>query len=161
MSPTVSLWRIAADTPEYDATDLSGKGAELTGARWNRAGTPMLYASGTRALACLETVVHLARDALPLNRYLVELVVPHEVWEQAEVADGAALVGWDALPAGRVSLDWGTQWASGARSLLARVPSVLVPEEHNVLVNTRHPDCNRLRAVKVRKWGYDGRLAGP
>lgn len=45
------------DTPDDDAADLTGQGARLSGGRWNRTGTPMVYVSTTRALACLETVV--------------------------------------------------------------------------------------------------------
>ena len=44
----VSVWRIATDTPDYTADDTTGKGAELTGGRWNAPGTPLLYASGHR-----------------------------------------------------------------------------------------------------------------
>jgi len=72
LSADIDVWRIAAETPDYEAHDLSGKGAEQTGGRWNRKGTPLIYTSVSRALACLETVVHLSSgDALPLNRYLV------------------------------------------------------------------------------------------
>jgi len=153
-----SLWRIAADTPDYEAHDLSGKGAEVSGGRWNRVGVPLVYASTSRALACLETVVHLARHPLPLNRYLVELHVPDAAWDAAAVVAPEALVGWDAQPVGKASLDWGSAWATGRSSLVARVPSVVVPEEHNVLLNPAHPDARRVRAVKVRRWVYDGRL---
>ena len=54
----ISVWRIATDTPDYTADDLSGAGARATGGRWNARGTPLVYASTSRALACLETVVH-------------------------------------------------------------------------------------------------------
>jgi RES domain-containing protein len=53
-----TAWRIATDTPDYEADDLSGAGAKQTGGRWNERGLPLLYASESRALACLETVVH-------------------------------------------------------------------------------------------------------
>ncbi len=54
----------------------------------------MVYASTTRALACLETVVHLAAVALPLNRYLVEICVPAAVWKAARrEAVGSVSVG--------------------------------------------------------------------
>ncbi|HVS77374.1 MAG TPA: RES family NAD+ phosphorylase, partial [Steroidobacteraceae bacterium] len=73
MRPAKAIWRIAPDTPDYVSDDLLGKGAERTGGRWNRKGTPMLYCSSTIALACLETLVHLSGgDPVPLNRYLVE-----------------------------------------------------------------------------------------
>ncbi len=154
----VRLWRIAADTPEYEADDLGGKGAERSGGRWNRVGTPMVYASTSRALACLETLVRLAHNPLPLNRYLVEIAVPAAAWSAAIEVDPAALVGWDAEPAGKVSLDWGTAWAAEAATLLARVPSVIVPEEANVLINPAHPAIGQARARKLRKWLYDRRL---
>lgn len=155
----VVVWRIATDTREYTADDLSGKGAETSGGRWNRVGTPMVYASASRALACLETIVHLAGDKpLPLNRYLVELRVPADSWRDRAVIDPAAYPGWDAEPAGMVSLDWGTRWAASASTLIAEVPSVVVPEESNVLLNPRHPDVRRIGVAKVRRWLYDVRL---
>ncbi len=159
MSDAVRLWRIGADTPDHEADDLGGKGAERSGGRWNRAGTPMIYASTSRALACLETLVHLARNPLPLNRYLVEIAVPAPAWSAAIGFDPARAVGWDAEPAGKVSLDWGTHWAAAATTLLARVPSVIVPEESNVLINPAHPGIGGVRARKVRRWQYNLRLA--
>jgi RES domain-containing protein len=46
---------------------------------------------------------------------------------------------------------------SGSSALLV-VPSVIVPEEFNVLINPQHPDSARITAAKVRKWLYDPRL---
>jgi RES domain-containing protein len=158
LSGETTLWRIAADTPNYEAHDLSGKGAEASGGRWNRVGTPLLYTSSSRALACLETIVHLGSESLPLNRYLVKVTVPISAWKAAKVVDPGKLVGWDAEPAGKASLDWGTGWAAAKSTLLARVPSIIVPEEQNVLINPAHPDAASVRAVKVRRWVYDGRL---
>jgi RES domain-containing protein len=151
-----SVWRIATDARSYAADDLSGAGARLSGGRWNEVGTAMVYAAGSRALACLETVVHLNAGGLPLNRYLVEIDLPDDMWAAAEVA--ALAVGWDAEPAGHVSIQFGTAWAAARRSALLVVPSVIVPEETNVLVNPAHPDSRRLTARKVRKWLYDPRL---
>ena len=155
----VALWRIATDTLDYGSDDLSGKGAEVTGGRWNRRGVPMIYASTSIALACLETLVHLGGGhSLPLNRYLVRIDVPQESWTSRIVFDAAGHVGWDAEPPGVVSLDWGTRWARSQGSLLAEVPSIVVHEESNVLINPRRPDLAQLTAVKVRQWTYDLRL---
>jgi len=152
------VWRIAADTPDYGSDDLTGKGAELTGGRWNRKGTPLLYTSPSMALACLETLVHLG-EPLPLNRYLVQIDVPEAAWNARTRFNAAAHVGWDAEPAGLVSLDWGTQWAQSSAALVAEVPSIVVPEELNVLLNPRHADAGQLVARKIRRWTYDARLA--
>ena len=90
----VTLWRIATDTPDDEADDLSGQGAEVSGGGWHRAGPPLLYCSSARALACLETLAHLARDPLPpLNRYRVGVTVPAAAWAAATEFDVAASVG--------------------------------------------------------------------
>lgn len=159
MTADIQVWRIAADTPDYEAHDLSGKGAEATGGRWNRTGVPVVYASESRALACLETIVHLGgSDPLPLNRYLVSIRIPRRLWDARALFDPAAHVGWDALPAGKVSLDWGTEWLRTSAALLAQVPSVIVPEEWNFLINPGHPEAVALRAAKIRRWTYDHRV---
>jgi RES domain-containing protein len=156
---STAFWRIAADTPDYEADDLTGAGARLTGGRWNPKGLAVVYASETRALACLETVVHLNAHGLPLNRYLVRIEAPDDVWAAADrVAASDLPVGWDAEPAGRVSLMLGRAWLTAASSALLLAPSVIVPEEFNVLVNPAHPDASRLAARKVRRWTYDPRL---
>lgn len=118
----------------------------------------MIYTSTSRALACLETVVHLGAGDLPLNRYLVEINVPVEVWSLRVTFDATANVGWDARPASITSIDWGTRWAADGTTLLAEVPSVVVPEESNVLINPGHSDLGLLEARKLRKWTYDDRL---
>ena len=156
-----TVYRIAADTRAFEADDLTGKGAERDGGRWNEPGTPVVYASSSRALACLETVVHLTGPAaLPLNRYLVEISIPEALWAARETCDASALTGWDAEPAGRTSMRYGTRWAQGGSSALLVVPSIVVPEEQNVVINPCHPDASRVSAKKVRKWTFDARLRG-
>ncbi len=157
-----TVWRIATDTPSYQAHDLSGAGAKKTGGRWNEIGTSIVYSSATRALACLETVVHLNAGGLPLNRYLVEITIPDAVWGNARVENpGSLLVGWDAEPAGQVSILFGTAWARSGSSALLLVPSVIVPEECNILINPAHADGAKITAAKKRKWLYDPRLTKP
>ncbi|MGZ3181919.1 MAG: RES family NAD+ phosphorylase [Telluria sp.] len=152
---TVALWRIAATTGTYVATDLSGAGAKHTGGRWNSPGLAVTYCSASIALAVHETIVHLRSGGLPLNRYLVQIVVPDDVWDARQVL--MPPVGWDALPAGMVSVQVGDAWLQGQASALLVVPSVIVPEESNVLINPLHPDAQRIAAKALRKWQYDPR----
>jgi len=154
-----TLWRIATDTKNYEADDLSGAGAKDSGGRWNAVGDPLVYTSETQALACLETVVHLNAGGLPLNRYLVAVTIPAAVWADARTETvGSLPVGWDADPAGRASIQFGTAWIRSMVSALLRVPSVIVPDEYNVLINPMHPGSGGIRAKKIRKWLYDPRL---
>lgn len=155
------LWRIAVDTPEYTANDITGGGAKATGGRWNRRGHAVLYTSTSLSLACLETVVHFKTGGLPLNRYLVSVELPHQAWAaRVEHSAEALPVGWDALPEGRVSLDIGDAWLAQGESPVMVVPSVIVPEERNVLINPEHKLAKGLKAIKRRRWLYDPRLLG-
>ncbi len=152
-------YRIGTDTPDYEANDLSGKGAEITGGRWNEKGVAVVYAAENRSLACLETLVHLAAVGLPFNRYLVEISIPDPVWAAALRETPASLpVGWDAEPAGRASIDFGTAWLRSWSSSVLIIPSVIVSEECCVLLNPAHPDSASIGAVKLRRWLYHPRL---
>jgi len=156
---TYSVWRIATDTPDYTADDLTGAGAKNTGGRWNRSGNAVLYTAESIALACLETFVHLKAGGLPLNRYLVRIDIPDAAWRAAQsITADTAPVGWDAVPSGKVSLDYGDAWLASNVSALLFVPSVIIEEERNILINPLHPDAKGLTATKVRKWLYDPRL---
>jgi RES domain-containing protein len=160
---TVSVWRIGSDAPTYTSDDMTGEGARQTGGRWNRPGTPAIYTATNIALACLETLAHLSGDDdLPLNRYLVRVDIPDDVWANALVyTPDSAPVGWDAIPTGKVSLDIGAAWIADRNgAALMRTPSVIVPEEANVIINPAHPNATRLTATKVRKWTYDSRVKG-
>lgn len=153
------LWRIATNAPDYTTDDPTGEGARRTGGRWNRKGTPLVYCATNIALACVETLVHRATGDLPLDRYLVRIDVPAPLWRHASWIDQeTAPVGWDAHPPSIISLDYGERWVQRKASALLFVPSVVVPEEFNVVVNPTHPDAKKLAYVQVRKWTYDLRL---
>jgi RES domain-containing protein len=159
---TFSLWRIASDTPQWMADDLGGKGAALRGARWNHVGEHVAYAATSISLAAWETRAHFGHGgALPWNRFLVRIDVPIDVWAAREVLSTPMPVGWDAIPEGLVSRDLGSKWLSTAHAThtaLLVVPSVIVNEENNVLINPAHADATRIKAVKVRRFLYDHRV---
>ena len=158
----VAVWRIGTDTPDYTADDLTGTGAKNSGGRWNRAGVALVYTSGSAALACLETVVHIGAGALPLNRYLVRIDIPDEVFARRtlleDLTPDSQRVGWDAEPAGRVSLDLGGAWVAAGDTAILEVPSVIIPEDSNFLINPAHPDATTITAIKLRRFQYDRRL---
>lgn len=154
---TVALWRIAATAAEYAADDMSGTGARNTGGRWNPIGLAVTYSSENISLTVHEMIVHLRSGSLPLDRYLVRIDVPDDVWAARQVLTPP--VGWDALPAGMVSVQAGESWLVSKASALLVVPSVIVPEESNVLLNPLHPEAGRIVATPLRQWHYDS-IAG-
>ncbi len=68
--------------------------------------------------------------------------------------------GWDARPAGAASIAYGAEWLKSGASALLVVPSAIIPEERNVLVNPRHADAANLKTTVLRPWAYDPRLTG-
>ena len=159
MSDWHRIWRIATQGPGWRADDLSGAGAAQDPGRWNSLGVPVVYASTSISLACLETLVHISGDqGLPLVRWLVSIDCPSQHWQQRSLFNPDDLVGWNATPPVNGSMNWGDQWIASQQSLLAQVPSVIVPEECNVLINPAHPSRFDLRVTIRRRWSYDHRL---
>lgn len=118
-----------------------------------------MYCADTPSLACLETLAHLGTGSLPLNRYLVAIDIPDRVWKIREKYEQKTLpVGWDAIPAGIVSLDFGDQWLGGCKTAIMVVPSAIVPEDSVILINPAHQDAPEITSSKIRKWLYDPRL---
>lgn len=154
---TVAVWRIAVEAPAHAANDMSGTGAKISGGRWNSIGTPMMYCASSIALATLETLGYLRTGSLPFNRYLVRIDVPDQVWALREILDPLP-GGWDAIPSGMTSRRTGDRWVASNRSPLLLVPSVIVPDEHNALINPLHPQAAKITATTVRKWIYDPRF---
>src|SRR5690606_17175229 len=137
--------KIGTDTETYVAEDPNGVGAKLSGGRWNHIGKSVVYVAVSRALACLETLVHLkGGSTLPFNRYLVQVTVPKKLWNKATDLDPQNLDGWDALTRGKVSMDWGTQWLDDGKTAIALVPAIIDPEENSVLINPLHRDASQI-----------------
>jgi RES domain-containing protein len=149
------LWRIASETRQYGAADLSGAGAAAKPGRWNAIGEAVLYAAPTIAMAVLETAAHIDDAGLPQNRFVVRIDVPEKMW-RARITLGvdALPVTWAAIPAGRASVGVGSRWIREGASALLEVPSVIVPEETLVALNATHPEIKRLKATVIRRFEY-------
>lgn len=155
------LWRIATETRKYPAGDLSGGGAATNPGRWNSETQPVLYTAPTISLAVLETAAHIDNGGLPLNRFLVRINVPDNVWKHREEIDVAALTPtWAAIPAGQGSVNVGSEWLTSLRSPVLLVPSVIVPEERVALINPTHPLAKHITAKIARAFEYDRLFRG-
>ncbi len=138
---------------------MSGKGAASKGARWNHPGELVTYAATSISLAAWETRAHFGRgEALPWNRFLVRIDVPNDVWAARQMCSPPPPVGWNAIPEGSVSRNEGSAWLKGGTSALLAVPSVIIDEEDNILINPGHVDSVRIAASKVRRFVYDHRV---
>jgi RES domain-containing protein len=152
------VYRLAKERAgRYHADDLSGQGAALAGGRWNPRGMAVLYTCEHVSTAVLEARVHMA-GLLPVgNLFLVTLDVPDA--DYATALSPPLPAGWDALdhdPATTVAL--GRQWLSDGSRLAMRVPSVLCPEEYNLLLNPSHAHMRHVKVVSKRPFSMDRRL---
>lgn len=156
------LWRIATETRAYRADDMSGAGAAKYPGRWNDDGQRVLYTATSLALAALETAAYVDAHGLPLNRHVVSIEVPAAVWKaRVQFTPHDLPGGWDAVPAGQASVRVGAQWLSSQASAILLVPSVIVPEEYNALINPEHRDAKKLRATAGRRFHYNVLFRAP
>lgn len=135
--------------------DLSGEGSYLYGGRWNSKGTRLLYTAENPALAMLEALGHLTMMSLQQDFCMAILDVPDDM-RTLNVAD--MLPGWDNSQAPDMLKPYGDNFASANKTLALKVPSVLVPENYNILINPLHPLAQQVKLVAVRKVQFDQRL---
>lgn len=143
----------------HAATAFDGAGARRFGGRWNSPGVLVSYASGSVSLAILEILVHLDAAAL-LPSYSLRAVEFDESLTEQLVA--AALPrGWRDYPAPPELRALGDAWIASGRSVVLRVPSAIVPDESNYLLNPVHPDFGRIRLYPPEPFRWDPRIGGP
>ena len=153
----MELYRIAQG---LYADDLSGNGARIYGGRWNNAGLFAVYTSSSRSLALLETLAHTPAKMLQVKTYiLLTLSVPDTI-QPEETNKDKLIAGWDAPDTGPLTRRIGDRFLQSKSSLLLSVPSVLMPEENNCLLNPLHPDMKKVKLVHKRKINFDTRVSG-
>lgn len=146
----MELFRITRS--EYQ-NDLSGIGAYYHGGRWNSPRNAMLYTCSRRSLAMLEILVHWQRPTPPPDYVVVVIYVPDEM---------KYTKGIDVEPDWQKDPQWtretGDTWLNEKSSLLLRVPSVVVRNESNYLINPSHPDAEAVKIINIEPFEFDSRL---
>jgi len=139
----IQAWRVGRAV----FADLSGEGAQRYGGRWNTPGRAMVYLAEHPALAVLEVRVHLdlPPDLLPDDYVLMQVDLPDEPTETVP-----------ALPDDPRAV--GDAWLAAGRTAVLRVPSVIVPDTSNLLLNPRHPRAADARIARTTPFQFDPRL---
>ena len=147
-----TVYRLVRAARRDDA--LSGEGARRCGGRWNPPGSAVVYASESRALAVLETFVHLTMEARTIPFLLFEITLPRRARIQR--------YGGRHSPRQPLSFtasqDAGRAWVDAGATLAFAVPSVLVPQESNYVLNVRHGQFARLDLALPEPFSFDERL---
>ena len=149
----IRAWRIVKTRHSADA--FSGEGARLFGGRWNSPGMAMVYTAGSTSLATLELLVHLNTSVLPpysicpvdFDDSLIEILDPATLprdWRQSPPPNSLQTIGDD--------------WISRGSSVVLRVPSAVIENENNYLINPAHKDFRKLVIGSMEVFDLDPRL---
>lgn len=139
------------------ARDLSGRGAELYGGRWNSKGTPMLYTAQSQALAFSELAIHLPLGIVPKDYSMVSIHIP----------DDASLLtytvrdlprDWRSNPHADATQRIGDRFVKDGKYLVLQVPSAIVPGDNNFLLNPRHPESVNVKIRRIEPFEFDSRF---
>lgn len=150
----VSAWRIVKR--KHAAAAFSGDGARKSGGRWNSPGTAVVYTSDSASLAMLEILVHIQSQEL----------LRHYVLFEVTFADSLALAvdpkdlpkNWRKSPPPVAARRIGDAWVADGGSAVLRVPSVIVPNGWNYLLNPAHPDFAKITVGPRQPTRFDRRL---
>lgn len=134
--------------------DLSGKGAEITGGRWNSRGVPMLYTGESRALCTTEIAVYTPLGNIPTDYLLATIEFPDTTLSHLSTK---LPKDWNTFPHSHETQEIGDAFIVDGNSLALRTPSAIVQGEYNVLLNPRHKDFDMVKVV-VEPFEFNERL---
>lgn len=153
---TVVVYRLSKE--RYRDQVFSGLGGLYADGRWTQRGRPVVYTSQGISLAVLEYALNYKRHGW----------LPSSVIARADIPDGVTL---EAVSLSDLPDDWrnpdppealrriGQDWLRRAETVCLKVPSAIIPEEANYLLNPLHPDFGKLILTLPEVFYFDRRLA--
>ena len=140
----------------YLGTANTGYGSSLYPGRWNNRNVPLLYSSETLSLSCLEITVNANVSGLLDNYLFIEYQFKESFVYMIEIKDLPP--DWMVSPASNTTRDIGDEWIKSNKSAVLRVPSAIIPQEHNYLINPNHVDFSNITQSKASHFIFDDRL---
>lgn len=139
------------------AGDLSGRGAEINGNRWNSKGCPAVYACANISLCVAEIAVHEEAAEAPQDYVLVALEIGNP-GEPALVNEEQLPADWKEQEKPDVTQKIGDHFIKECKQLVLQVPSAVVQGEYNFLLNPQHPQFCTVRIKSKEPFHFDERL---
>lgn len=152
----LKVWRISK--AQYATQAFTGIGAKLTGGRWNYPGEAVVYTSVSLALAALETYVHLPSPLiLPKNLVAVAAEIP-DTLARGIITVAQLPADWQNAPPPDALKQLGSDWLQRQQTAILVVPSSIIPDETNLLLNPAHADFAQIQMGKPQPFLYDPRM---
>ncbi|NOX48484.1 MAG: RES family NAD+ phosphorylase [Chlorobi bacterium] len=139
------------------AGDLSGKGAAMFGGRWNKKGSPVIYAGESKEIALLEILVHAPRVLLP-ELDILTLAIPDS--SITEIEKNELPNNWYDYPAPTILSEIAETWIQQGDSIALKVPSCIIHSAHNYILNCLHPAFEQVMVKEHTEFHFDPRLLG-
>lgn len=148
----MEVFRVSSTKYSKELT-ASGKAA-----RWNKDGEFVIYTGETRSLAMLENIVHKSiQTGLDYETMIISITDSEDVFSRKKISDLPS--NWRDISAYSKLQDIGSKWYHSKESLVLQVPSVIVPQEFNYIINASHPEFkNRITLVRQEEFVLDNRL---
>ncbi len=138
--------------------DLSGEGARLYGGRWNGKGDALLYFSGSLSLCVLELLTRIDYEFITEDYSFIEAEVPSGLITDFSNPETLSEE-WRTNPPNSITQDYGSKWIKEQLSLGLSVPSAVLPNEHNILINPHHPLISKLKVIHRGVLNLDSRVS--
>lgn len=126
-------------------------------ARWNSKGTHIIYTASSRALACLENLVHRSGEGLNQQFRITEIYIPDRI-PVKQINQKNLAEGWHRMENYHHCQKIGDRWAENAESLVLEVPSSIIRDESNILINPQHSEFSKVKVQKITPFDFDKRL---
>ena len=139
------------------AKELSGKGAALSGNRWNSKGVEIIYTSDSRALAMAEVAVHLTLATIPKDFVLLEISIPDTI-EILELENKRLPKHWNSFPHHPETQILGDNFIREQKYAVMNVPSAVVQGDFNFLINPHHPKFGDIKILAEFPFLFDQRV---
>ena len=127
-------------------------------ARWSSNDIQVIYTASSRSLACLENVVHRSQDDLLMLEFVVLTIDCPDNIKIEKVSLNALPANWAEYGQLNITQEIGDNWIKRAKTAVMQVPSAIVNDEVNYLLNPNHPDFKHIKLIKTQPFTFDGRI---
>jgi len=142
---------------EKYASQHSGNGAAIKGARWNSIGVELIYTAENRSLAMAEVAVHFTFATLPDDYMMITIVIPDD-FEIKEINEKDLPLDWKTFPHPNSTQKFGNNFVIENKYCILKIPSVVTKGDYNILINPNHKDFSRISISNVEKFPFDSRI---
>ncbi|HEX7410730.1 MAG TPA: RES family NAD+ phosphorylase [Bacteroidales bacterium] len=138
------------------SNDLSGRGAERSGGRWNSKGVAMIYTGESRALCTTEIAVHTPLGNIPTDYEIISIEIPDALIGELDIT--TLREDWKSFPHPHFTQETEDKFISDNIYLALKVPSAVVPGDFNYLINPHYKDFSQVKITDIGSFEFDERL---